>query len=111
MVTEFESKTFAIADTEEASMHGIAQAQQLNTFSQSKASKDSPDSTTWQDRPGNLTTEDPQTLKRLNEIEKSTGLKQEQKPAEASQLLDSAAQLQNVSQVTKEGWGGEVGEA
>ena len=36
---------------------------------------------------GNLTTEDLQTLKRLNEIAKSTGLNQEQKSGEASQLL------------------------
>lgn len=36
---------------------------------------------------GNLTPEDLQTLKRLNEIAKSTGLSQEQKSAEASQLL------------------------
>jgi len=36
---------------------------------------------------GNLTSEDLQTLKRLNEIAKSTGLTQEQKSGEASQLL------------------------
>merc|ERR1711978_214089 len=36
---------------------------------------------------GNLTPEDLQTLKRLNEIAKSTGLSQEQKSSEASQLL------------------------
>ena len=36
---------------------------------------------------GNLTSEDLQTLKRLNEIVKSTGLTQEQKSGEASQLL------------------------
>ena len=36
---------------------------------------------------GNLTPEDLQTLKRLNEIAKSTGLSQEQKSNEASQLL------------------------
>ena len=36
---------------------------------------------------GNLTPEDLQTLKRLNEIAKSTGLSQEAKSMEASQLL------------------------
>jgi len=36
---------------------------------------------------GNLTSEDLQTLKRLNDIAKSTGLTQEQKSGEASQLL------------------------
>merc|ERR1719242_2041267 len=36
---------------------------------------------------GNLTPEDLQTLKRLNEIAKSTGLSQEAKSLEASQLL------------------------
>ena len=36
---------------------------------------------------GNLTPDDLQTLKRLNEIAKSTGLSQEQKSREASTLL------------------------
>ena len=62
---------------------------------------------------GNLTPEDLQTLKRLNEIAKSTGLSQEQKSAEASQLLKNNPNVsrlllklrtgKNMNQAPKEG--------
>jgi len=50
MANDIESKAFAIADTEEAYMHSIAQ-HLAKIFSQSKASEETPDSTTWQDQP------------------------------------------------------------
>ena len=58
---------------------------------------------------GNLTPEDLQMLKRLNQIAKSTGLSLEQKTSEASQLLKNNSNMSRLLLKLRTGTGKSVG--